>query len=340
MIWFLEGQSSQRDVIAGARAALPDAVRIFASHRQNRPEITGLADVAWREPLDNQERIAWVIEQALSHKIKLVLAGRVGQVYEAHRGQFEAAGLQLVTGALDLDTFERVDDKSVFTRQALAAGLACIPAVTVHNQAELQEAYARLSREGQVCVKPTRGIYGQGFWRLGDDVDPFRSFANADAHEVNAEVFARAYGQSIEPKPLLVMPYMPGSEVSVDMVCEAGNAVAYVGRRKQGLMQSFECDGAAVELALRAARHFCCDGIVNVQTRDDAEGNPHLLEINLRYSGGIGYTREAGVNLPGIFAARRLGMPAPASVWRENVQVKAITVVVPVCGEALLDRQN
>ena len=77
-----------------------------------------------------------------------------------------------------------------------------------------------------------------------------------------------------------------------------------------------------------------------MQTRDDAEGNPHLLEINLRYSGGIGYTREAGVNLPGIFAARRLGMPAPASVWRENVQVKAITVVVPVCGEALLDRQN
>ena len=67
MIWFLEGQSSQRDVIAGAREALPDAVRVFASHRQNRPEITGLADVAWREPQDNQERIAWVIEQARSH---------------------------------------------------------------------------------------------------------------------------------------------------------------------------------------------------------------------------------------------------------------------------------
>ena len=45
------------------------------------------------------------------------------------------------------------------------------------------------------------------------------------------------------------MPYMPGSECSVDMVCEAGEAVAYVGRRKQGLMQSFERDGAAVELS-------------------------------------------------------------------------------------------
>ena len=120
------------------------------------------------------------------------------------------------------------------------------------------------------------------------------------------------------------------------MVCEAGEAVAWVGRRKQGLMQTFEREGGAVELAIKAARHFKCDGIVNVQTRDDAGGKPHLLEINLRYSGGIGYTREAGVNLPGIFAARRLGLPVPPSVWREDVQVKAITVVVPVRGDSLL----
>ena len=112
--------------------------------------------------------------------------------------------------------------------------------------------------------------------------------------------------------------------------------MAWVGRRKQGLMQTFEREGDAVELAIKAARHFKCDGIVNVQTRDDAGGKPHLLEINLRYSGGIGYTREAGVNLPGIFATRRLGLPVPPSVWREDVQVKAITVVVPVRGDSLL----
>ncbi|MCF5555356.1 carboxylate--amine ligase, partial [Pseudomonas syringae] len=49
MIWFLEGQASQRDVIIGARDALPASVRIIASHRQQRSEITGLADVALQE---------------------------------------------------------------------------------------------------------------------------------------------------------------------------------------------------------------------------------------------------------------------------------------------------
>ena len=41
MIWFLEGQSSQRDILIGAREALPADVKIFASHRRDRPEITG-----------------------------------------------------------------------------------------------------------------------------------------------------------------------------------------------------------------------------------------------------------------------------------------------------------
>jgi tRNA (Thr-GGU) A37 N-methylase len=66
LIWFLEGQSSQRDILLGAREALPPEVKIFASHRQERPEITGLADVSFLEPKDNQERIDWVIETALT----------------------------------------------------------------------------------------------------------------------------------------------------------------------------------------------------------------------------------------------------------------------------------
>ena len=34
--------------------------------------------------------------------------------------------------------------------------------------------------------------------------------------------------------------------------------------------------------------------------------------------------------------ARRLGLPVPPSLWHEGVQVKAITVVVPVRGDSLL----
>ncbi|PMX03688.1 carboxylate--amine ligase [Pseudomonas sp. FW215-R2] len=326
MIWFLEGQSSQRDVIIGAREALPADVKIFASHRQDRPEITSLADVSFTEPGGNEERIDWVIATAVAHNIKLILAGRVGNVFEIERARFEQAGLELVTGGTSMATFDMVDDKSRFTAEAERVGLACVPAITALNAEEMFAAYKTLSASGEVCVKPAVGIYGQGFWRFKADTDPFRCFANPDAREANFETYMRAYCEAEAPAPMLMMPYMAGSECSVDMVCEAGRPVAFVSRRKAGVHQTFEREGPAVELALKAAEHFGCDGIVNVQTRDDADGQPHLLEINPRYSGGIGYTRATGTNLPGIFAARRLGLPEPATVWRANVRVKGVTV--------------
>ncbi|MCV4265880.1 ATP-grasp domain-containing protein [Pseudomonas capsici] len=328
MIWFLEGQSSQREVIMGARDALPKTVRIIASHRQDRPEITEQADVALQEPRNNAERIDWVIQTARELGVKVIIAGRVGSFYEAHRERFVAEGFDLVTGGTSLQTFLNVDDKSLFTAAAEQAGLACIPGISAHNAEELQAAYETLSRTGEVCIKPTVGIFGHGFWRFKAGVDDFRCFANPDARETSFEAYLNAYRQSDDRPPMLLMPYMPGSECSVDMVCEQGKVVASVGRRKQGMNQTFERDSEAVRLAVQAAEHFGCDGLINVQTRDDASGKPHLLEINPRYSGGIGYTRETGINLPGIFATRRLGLKEPETHWRDNIRVKAITVAV------------
>ncbi|MCU1719963.1 MULTISPECIES: ATP-grasp domain-containing protein [unclassified Pseudomonas] len=330
MIWFLEGQSSQRDIILGARDALPSEVKIFASHRQDRPEITSIADVAFMEPKDDQQRIDWIIQTSEAHGIKVILAGRAGRIHEAERHRFESAGLKLVTGGLSLETFDLVDDKSRFTAEAEKAGLNCVPAITVNNARELVNAYEILRAQGEVCVKPAVGIYGQGFWRFKESVDPFRCFANPDARDVDFETYLAAYSTQADRPPMLVMPYMNGAECSVDMVCEAGRPVAYVGRRKQGLHQTFERNSAAVELALSAAAHFKCDGLVNVQTRDNTVGVPHLLEINPRYSGGIGYTRHTGINLPGIFATRQLGLPEPATDWQANIRVKAVTVAVPI----------
>lgn len=327
MIWFLQGQSSQRDVIEGARSALPATIKVYASHTQDRPEITGMADVSWREPADDAERVDWVLAQAKAHGIKVILAGRKTAIYEDRRAEFEAAGITLVTGVRSPAGY-RLDDKSVFTAECQAAGLRVVPAMTVTNQEQLAKAYTALAAEGPVCVKPTRGIYGAGFWRLEDDLAPFYALAYPDNRRINAQTFIDLYGASEAPQPQLVMPYMPGAEVSVDIVVERGEPIAWVGRRKHALTQSFERDGAAVDLALATVRHFDLDGIISVQTKDDDASVPHLLEVNLRYSGGISYTPLAGVNLAGIFACRRLELPVPTDQWLDGMQVKIISVAV------------
>jgi predicted ATP-grasp superfamily ATP-dependent carboligase len=101
-----------------------------------------------------------------------------------------------------------------------------------------------------------------------------------------------------------------------------------VGRRKSDLYQEFEIDGPAVELAIAAAEHFKLDGLVSVQTKETAAGVPHLLEINLRYSGGIAYTGLSGINLAGAFSCVKLNLPLPPINYTKGIRVKPVTTAI------------
>ena len=118
----------------------------------------------------------------------------------------------------------------------------------------------------------------------------------------------------------VVMPFLAGMERSVDIIIDQGVVIAALGRCKQGEVQHFEVSGVAFDLALTCARLLGADGLINVQTRDDADGTPYLLEANLRPSGGICFSLSSGINLAALFAQYFLGS---LSVEAIQAQVKA-----------------
>ena len=233
----------------------------------------------------------------------------------------------MVTGVKFVEQL-RLESKAVFTSECLAAGLAVVPGIAVDTPRGLKDGYETLIGSGAVCIKPVKGIYGAGFWRFDDQADPFSCIAFPESRRIRFETYLQLYGESSRHQPLLIMPHMPGDEVSTDIVVEAGKPVAWVGRRKKSVYQQFENRGPAVDLALDAVTHFKLDGIVSVQTKEDVAGRPHLLEINLRYSGGIAYTRLSGVNLAGIFSCRRLDLTVPASTWQDGIRIKPVTTAI------------
>src|SRR5699024_7531929 len=110
-VWLAEGQSSQRDMLASLqslKAQSETPFNIIASHRHNRPEIFEFADSGYRDPsasyIDSDDqalfesaepvmpRWQFVLEQAKNNTVKVLVTGRNGIDYEAHRPAFEAAG--------------------------------------------------------------------------------------------------------------------------------------------------------------------------------------------------------------------------------------------------------
>lgn len=63
-IWFTEGFSSQREIILAIKDFSKKynvSIEIFASHREYRKEILSVADYAFIEPSNEQERLPFLI---------------------------------------------------------------------------------------------------------------------------------------------------------------------------------------------------------------------------------------------------------------------------------------
>lgn len=334
-VWLLEGQSSQRDLLLALRDVLPPDVALYASHRKHRPEITDCADQSWQEPADDAERVAWVLDMAQQHAIKLVWACRRGDVYEAHRAAFDSLGIVLITGGLSSQDLLDLDYKDRFVQRCEAAGIAVAGGWVVQSGAEMTAIVAQHRDHPEpsytLCVKPVRGIFGEGFWCLVDDLPLFRCFLTPDDRRVNTQQLIDSYGAQTNPQPMLVMPYLSGQEYSVDMVCEAGVVVAAVARYKRAdKTQVLMLEHDVIALATRVVALFGCDGVINLQTKADQHGQHYVLEINARPSGGIGYTLHTGLNLAAICVLRRLGLPVPTPVLHSPVVVRPLTVSVAV----------
>jgi predicted ATP-grasp superfamily ATP-dependent carboligase len=70
------------------------------------------------------------------------------------------------------------------------------------------------------------------------------------------------------------------------------------------------------------------DGLVNVQTKADGNGVPHLLEVNTRPSGGVGFSAAVGINLPYACARMMLGNPFEKVVVNEPVIVRKVDLTI------------
>ena len=121
------------------------------------------------------------------------------------------------------------------------------------------------------------------------------------------------------------------------MVCENGVLIEALARFKQSdKTQLILLSHDVIELARRVVALFNCDGVVNMQTKADDSGVHHVLEINARPSGGIGYTFHSGINLAVIAVFRRLGLAVPPMIGLPNVVVRPLTVSVPVTVPSLI----
>jgi carbamoyl-phosphate synthase large subunit len=101
---------------------------------------------------------------------------------------------------------------------------------------------------------------------------------------------------------LLIVEFLPGIEVSVDVFCIHGKLIQYVVRKRLSSVGGATRVGVVVDfpeieqIAKDVSRELELHLINNIQLRKDNQGSWKILEVNPRIPGGFSLTISAGGN--------------------------------------------
>ncbi|SPW86910.1 ATP-grasp domain-containing protein [Escherichia coli] len=187
------------------------------------------------EPEDPQKRLQFIQETIQTYGIHHIHTGRNSQWFEEHRSAIESTGATLTTGATGVDWLTLADEKVTFAQFMEAKRAPGRTVLAGEYAGRIKDAPRGPAVLGQpVCVKPVTGIYGMGFWRFDDSASPMAVFNHPEHRLVSPQQYIAAASASESFKPLVLMPYLPGPEFSVDILADKGEILAAVGRRKEG----------------------------------------------------------------------------------------------------------
>jgi biotin carboxylase len=336
-IWFNRTYATNRKVIAMLRAN-PDGrpLHVIGTHADPDSPVLTACDVAEREPdLPAAEYVDWALTFAARHRVEVLVPRLHMAELAAAREDFAAVGTRLLCA--DADTVRLFADKPSAYTAAEALGVPVPPYRLVRDGAALRAAHEQFAELTEwVCCKPRSGVAGEGYRRLTTAPPLLADFAGKPSSRVRLDDLCRALDTADEPTELMVMPYLPGPEISMDVLAtEDGALLAAVGRQRSERRRLLVDDGPGREVAETLTKAHRIAYLSNTQVRywqapGDAAPRPYLLEVNTRISGGLFQTALAGVNLPWAAVQLALGADVPPLQPRFGAAFTTDTEVVPL----------
>ena len=212
---------------------------------------------------------------------ELVPLARLGQEFAAH-------GIHLPLSPLR--ALELCADKLELLTAAQQAGLATVPRSEALTAASSRTLFP-------VFAKPRRGAGGRGVQLVHN---------------------REALDALPQDGSYLLQEWLPGNEYSVDVYLRAdGTGIAAVPRLRMRIDSGIAMAArtrhlpALSQAAIEMAQAIGVRYVANVQFREDAQGQPKLLEINPRFPGTLPLTDAAGINLPALLVAEVQGQKMP-----------------------------
>lgn len=327
-VWLNHWFSTVYFIIRMMRESNPGFTFIGSNENADSP-IRMVCDEWYREPvLPGREYVDFCLDFCREHAVDVFMPRRGMVDVSRYKDRFAEIGVRVM--AEDYEYMALLNDKTAAYDFFRSRQIGHVPDYyLVRNVEEFEKAYGALSEKyGWVCFKFVRDEGGKSYRLIDNSRRGYAALFKKITTRITYDEAVDALSERETFSPLMVMPYLPDEEVSVDCLQTAAGLIAIPRVKDYTRIEKIRFDDEILETCERTLREIPLQNPCNIQFKY-LRGTPYLLEVNTRMSGGIQMSCAAtSVNIPDIALNKLLGVEKPWTLERAEKNVTHVEMPV------------
>ena len=329
-VWLNHWFSTAYFIINMMREKNPDFIFIGSNENEESP-IKMACDEWYQEPvLKGKEYVDFALNFCKERQVDVFMPRREMVEISKYKTQFEKIGVHVM-----VDDFQYV---SLLNNKADAydffrdKGIGSVPDYyIVTNLSGFEAAYdSILNKYGWVCFKFVKDEGGKSYRLIDNSRRGYTALFKKITTRITYEEAVDALSERESFAPLMIMPYLPGSEISVDCLTTAQGTIMIPRTKDYSRIERISYNEEILTTCEKLLQEIPLECPCNIQFKY-LDATPYLLEVNTRMSGGTHLSCAAtGINIPDVAVNKLLGIDKPWSLERKTVSVTHIETPIVI----------
>ena len=306
-----------------------DDFYIVGTNENKVSPIKVVCDEWHQEPvLKGKEYVDFCLDFCKEHKIDVFMPRREMVTISKYKPLFTNIGVKVMVEDYIYTDLLNHKDKAYKFFQKEQIGL--VPDYyVVNNIKDLNSAYLSLLQDyKQVCVKFVRDEGGKSFRLIDNSRKGYAALFKKQSTRMTYDSLSEALSERDSFAPMMIMPYLPDDEISVDCLSTESGIIAVPRIKNPTRIEQVKYDDDIIETCEKIYKKLPLEHPCNIQFKY-LDGKPYILEVNTRMSGGIQMACAVSkINIPNIAVNKILGINKS---WCNNRMEKNVThVEIPI----------
>ena len=319
-------------VSAAGSPTMPGQIKCFKNNGERNIRIVGvdmlddpitrqLVDVFYQVPAaEDPAYCDCLLNICKKEKVDIYFTNISAEVSAISKRKSEFDDIGTIVSMSNLESIKTANNKLETYRVLKASGISVPEFYEIKSVEDFKKSCVALGYPDKaVCLKVVNSSGSRGVRIIDSKKSRYQIFVHGKPNSfyTSYEDMISILEEADELDEMMLIPYLPGNEYTVDLLADNGEILYMVGRENIVSMMSIaqmsilEPNDIAYHIAQNIVKELKMTGNVGFDFIKDENGIPVLMDINPRITATVSIIAAGGVNLPYLRIKQLLGEEMP-----------------------------